>query len=59
MRAGDVYPNREWGYGMINVSEIFDAIRGEYYESRGNINVNINEYNIGSLFIRAPKKNSQ
>lgn len=54
-RAGDVYPNREWGYGMIDVNGIFDAIRGEYYQSRENTNVNNNEYDIGSLFIRTPK----
>lgn len=42
-RPGDNYPNKQWGYGMVNMEGIFDAIRGEY--------------RIGNLFIRyAPKK---
>ena len=53
MRSGDSYPNREWGYGMIDVNRIFNAIRGEYYDSRG---INNNEYEIGNLFIREPNK---
>ena len=53
MRSGDSYPNREWGYGMIDVNRIFNAIRGEYYDSRG---INNNEYELGNLFIREPNK---
>lgn len=53
MRSGDTYPNREWGYGMIDVNGIFNAIRGEYYGARGSVN---NEYEIGNLFIREPDK---
>lgn len=53
MRSGDSYPNREWGYGMIDVNRIFNAIRGEYYDGRG---INNNEYEIGNLFIREPNK---
>lgn len=38
MRSGDTYPNREWGYGMVDVTGIFNAIRGNYSDNaiRGN-----------------------
>ena len=44
-RAGDEYPNREWGYGIINIDGILQKIRGDY---------RIGKYN-NDLFIRAPK----
>ena len=54
MRAGDKYPNEEWGYGILNIKKVFDAIRENltggvdatrYYE----------EYTVGGLFIRKPR----
>lgn len=51
MRGGDKYPNIEWGYGMVDVTGIFDAIRGEY-------RLNSSEYDefmLGNLFVRKPK----
>ena len=48
------YPNREWGYGTIDVNRIFNSIRGEYYDGRRGLNEN--EYEIGNLFIREPNK---
>ena len=54
MRTGDSYPNREWGYGTIDVNRIFNSIRGEYYDGRRGLNEN--EYEIGNLFIREPNK---
>jgi subtilisin family serine protease len=29
-RPGDVYPNREWGYGQLNLYGIFEGLRGTY-----------------------------
>lgn len=68
MRSGDSYPNKEWGYGVIDVVGIFDAIRGEYNKLISN-NVlrqdkvfligegnGYEEYYIGGLFIRKPIK---
>ena len=55
-RQGDIYPNEEWGYGMLSMQGIFDAIRGNLtggaVETRRD--GNYSEYNIGSLFIRDP-----
>lgn len=47
MREGDMYPNREWGYGMLDMKGIFDNIRAS--TSRNN-----SEYKVGNLFIRKP-----
>lgn len=51
-RAGDIYPNRELGYGMINETGILNAIRGEF-EIRNRIRYK--EYSIGDLFVRMIK----
>ncbi len=48
-REGDVYPNREWGYGTIDMQEVFNNIRARAY--RSNI---YDEFYIGNLFIRKP-----
>lgn len=29
MRQGDIYPNIEWGYGILDIKNIFDAFRNE------------------------------
>ena len=70
MRQGDTYPNKEWGYGMLDMQNIFNSLR-----SANNINTNIlkkieyvefdilrkeiseeyKEFNIGRLFFRIPK----
>ena len=50
-RKGDTYPNRETGYGFINMEEVFNSLRclrgvhGSIYK----------EYTIGNLFIRIPE----
>ena len=66
MRGGDVYPNREWGYGIIDMTGILNAMRGNYGEnvtsrsyreiSYGNdiVDNRYEEFNIGGLFIRKP-----
>ena len=51
-RPGDSYPNRELGYGMINETEMLNAIRGEF---RTRSNNQYKEYNIGNLFVRMIK----
>lgn len=54
MRAGDIYPNEQWGYGILNIKGVFDALRenllGGVEKTRG-----YNEYRVGGLFIRRPK----
>ena len=51
-RPGDVYPNREWGYGMFDMQGVFDRIR-ETYNPRSD--EGFQEYRIKNLFIRKPK----
>ena len=29
-RPGDVYPNREWGYGMLNLEGVFESVRSVF-----------------------------
>ena len=59
-RPGDIYPNREWGYGMFNLKGVFDTIREVYKEKsrKGKIesNHNYEEYDVGKLFVRKPKE---
>ena len=59
-RNGDIYPNREWGYGTFNLQGIFDNISEIYEDKNRNIKFDSNdryeEYNIGDLFIRKPKE---
>lgn len=59
-RAGDIYPNREWGYGMFNLQGVFDTIREIYEEKSRNGKVesddNYEEYDVGNLFVRKPKE---
>ncbi|MGG7214317.1 S8 family serine peptidase [Clostridium nigeriense] len=54
MRAGDIYPNEQWGYGILNIKGVFDALRenllGGVEKTRG-----YDEYSVGGLFIRRPK----
>lgn len=45
-RSGDVYPNRQWGYGMISIRGIFDNIRSRGYD----------EFYLGDMFVRRPNK---
>ena len=51
-RPGDVYPNKEWGYGMFDMQGVFDRIR-ETYNPRSD--EGFQEYRIKNLFIRKPK----
>lgn len=60
MRPGDLYPNEQWGYGILNMKGIFDAIRGNLVGGIGSTrgidnNDKYEEYNIGKLFIRIPR----
>ena len=50
-RPGDVYPNRDWGYGMFDLQGIFDRIR-ETYTPRSD--GGFQEYRVNNLFIRKP-----
>lgn len=62
-RSGDIYPNPEWGFGIVSVEGIFDSIRqikqlrGERYfeigvkESHGRT---LKEYYNNNIFIRNP-----
>ena len=51
MIGGYSYPNEEWGYGVIDVQEILDSIRGTY---RLDYRKKYEEFNIGGLFVRKP-----
>lgn len=70
MREGDIYPNKEWGYGMLDVQNIFNSLRSDkrinahisseiryvdFDELRKNICDKYNEFNIGNLFLRIPR----
>ena len=59
-RSGDIYPNREWGYGIFDLQGVFDTISEIYEEKSRSIKVESNdiydEYNIGNFFIRKPKE---
>lgn len=50
-RAGEKYPNREWGYGMLDMEGVFNKIRGNNVEYV----TKYSEYMVGNLFIRIPK----
>ncbi|WP_373689075.1 S8 family serine peptidase [Clostridium sp. YIM B02551] len=65
-RPGDVYPNPNWGYGMVNLRKSFDNIRAldgmmaipvmsSMYTGKQKIFKEEIEYNIGNLFVRIPK----
>lgn len=66
MRQGDVYPNKEWGYGMLDIQNVFNSFRNmrkinllkenryvEFKEARKK--VKDKEYRVRNLFIRLPK----
>lgn len=55
-RRGDIYPNKEWGYGIFSLKGVFDAIRDVYAEKERGMNYSkYDEYEIGKLYIRKPK----
>lgn len=70
MRPGDIYPNKEWGYGMLNVQSIFDSLRSIDKENVRKKTMKIiykpyeevirtrkkEEFEIGNLFFRIPKR---
>ena len=51
-RPGDIYPNKQWGYGMFDLQGIFNWIQTTYTPR---INPDFEEYKIKNLFIRKPK----
>ena len=65
-KKGEIYPNREWGYGTLNLEGAFESIRNtrsdlemrglmaepDANESHGGLEGS--EYTIGSLYIRIP-----
>ncbi|MBX7287750.1 S8 family peptidase [Clostridium chauvoei] len=51
LRSGDIYPNQNWGYGMLDIPGIFSAIRSN--DSRS-IESKYDEYTVGNLFISKP-----
>ncbi|MGN0144920.1 MAG: S8 family serine peptidase, partial [Clostridium sp.] len=70
MREGDTYPNKEWGYGILDVQNIFNSLRStkrintrisadvkyiEFDSARKGISEEYKEFNIGRLFLRIPK----
>lgn len=69
MRQGDVYPNKEWGYGMLDIQNVFNSFRDkrinrslkitenyiEFNQLRNMIKGEYEEYSIGKLFLRVPR----
>ena len=70
MRQGDIYPNKEWGYGMLDMQSVFNIFRSnknkktnilskiryvEFSKFRETISEEFIEFNIGKLFFRIPK----
>ena len=51
-RPGDVYPNKEWGYGMFDMQGVFNRIR-ETYNPRSD--EDYEESIVNNLFISIPK----
>lgn len=49
-QAYEEYPNKESGYGLLDIFECFKVLDGEYRSSNG-----YREYYINNLFIRMPK----
>ena len=55
-RRGDIYPNKEWGYGTFSLQGVFDTIKDIYEEKDSSRKVeDYDEYKVGNLFIRKPK----
>ena len=55
-RRGDIYPNKEWGYGTFSLQGVFDTIKEIYEEKDSSRKVeDYDEYKVGNLFIRKPK----
>ncbi|MEG2739805.1 S8 family peptidase [Clostridium sp.] len=50
-REGEVYPNREWGYGMLSLRGIFENARSRSIKDNSLIS---SEFYIENLFIRRP-----
>ena len=46
MRQGDTYPNIDWGYGMLDIKNIFDAFRDEKKLEKIRENIDQDENNI-------------
>lgn len=54
-RVGDIYPNREWGYGMFDLEKVFNVIRDVYSPKFATNTNRYDEYRVEDLFIRRPK----
>lgn len=46
MRQGDIYPNIDWGYGILDMKNIFDAFRNENTLQKIKNNINEEENDI-------------
>lgn len=66
-RPGDVYPNPEWGFGILDLAGTFDAIAGQeqesnalvrrsYYENRGLITEIYIENLPSGIYTRMPRE---
>lgn len=51
-RPEDVYPNPNWGYGMLNIREAFNNLRNVFNNTA--YERNALEYYVGKLFVRLP-----
>lgn len=60
-RPGDIYPNTEWGYGMLNLQGVFENIRSILDTNLDTSDNDLDryspkflEYNIGNMLVRIP-----
>lgn len=53
-REGDVYPNREWGFGIFDLKGTFNVIKNIFSPEVVRRDYKYEEYTIGKLFIRMP-----
>lgn len=67
-RTGSYYPNKEWGYGILNIKNIIESFRGIKEKMDRELirfkdleehskKIKKREYNLRSLFIRIPEFN--
>ena len=54
-RSGDIYPNPVWGYGILDLSEVFKNIRYLDEDLNKNINNDIGEFT-KNVIIRIPEE---
>jgi len=56
-RAGDIYPNREWGYGMLNLQGSYENLRSTTLSWEDNISPQSDENHLPyKCYVKMPKE---